>query len=378
MQWFYWCLLATSACLCLVVFSIRCRSRLWLSGYMAFVVGYLGLILLDAQDFYISPKLYFCFLPIVFLPGPLLLGYISHISTRNYVGTKDFVLCLLPLMIVLAAGNQVSDVGLWQPATQLDYQQDSYISLFSLITMMAGLQTSAYVFASFRLMMRLRSDWASYQSKTLPRSWFRMMLAILVILITTITQVASAFMNPSGNDLSLGDIGFIVLVLFFTWMSVETAWRNFKGYELEEAPILQTTEVVAREPEDLEVKPDDTKDDSAADPDPLAQQVRNRVEQEQLYLNDDLSLASLANQLGMTTHKLSELINQQFNLSFYEFINDFRVHYAAARMLEMPALSVTDIYIEAGFTSKSTFYGYFKKAYGCTPSEYRKNNKTLN
>ncbi|UTW47090.1 helix-turn-helix domain-containing protein [Bacterioplanoides sp. SCSIO 12839] len=369
MEWVYWTLMAVSFVLFWVVLSIRCRSRLWLSGYMAFVIGYLGLIQLDAQDFYISPKLYFCLLPIVFLPGPLLLGYISHISTRSYVGLKDFAICLLPLAIVVSAPGLLTDQPMFSFATQADYQQPAYISLFNLVSMMAGVQTIAYVIASFWLMATLRRDWASYQSKTLPRSWRKMMNAILVILITTVTQVTSAFMNPSGNALSLGDIGFMILVAFFLCMAIETAWRNYTGVPIEDEVILQNREIVA-------VLPEDTSHAQETNelPDSVVQAVFAQVEEQQLFLQDDLSLSSLAEQLGTTTHKLSELINKGGGKTFYEFINDFRVRYAAAKLLEQPGMAIVDVYVEAGFSSKTTFYGHFKKVFACTPTEYRKIN----
>lgn len=64
----------TLACACLgmvvALQRVSCRSRLWLSAFLTFLAAYLGLILLDAQAFHISPKLYFLLLSIVFLPGP--------------------------------------------------------------------------------------------------------------------------------------------------------------------------------------------------------------------------------------------------------------------------------------------------------------------
>jgi AraC-like DNA-binding protein len=44
----------------------------------------------------------------------------------------------------------------------------------------------------------------------------------------------------------------------------------------------------------------------------------------------------------------------------------------AAALLETGDLSVTDVMLEAGFLSKSTFNTEFRRVIGKTPSEYRK------
>ncbi|MDX1475589.1 MAG: hypothetical protein R3309_15560, partial [Reinekea sp.] len=85
--------IVTGMFLILAVFvgSVDCRARKWLTAFMLFLAGYSGLILLDSFDVRISTTAYFCLLSITFLPGPLILGYVSHISTRKEVHAKDFI-----------------------------------------------------------------------------------------------------------------------------------------------------------------------------------------------------------------------------------------------------------------------------------------------
>lgn len=394
MEWVYWVLMLVCAFLSLTILSIECRSRFWLGGYMGFLSAYLGLILLDAQVFYISPVLYFLSLAIIYLPGPLLLGYISHISTRSYVGPKDFVLCALPLMMVLVAGDMVGGSSLLTAGSEADYQKDHYIALFNVLSAMAGIQTLAYLLTSLWLVLKLRKDWVGYQSKTLPQSWFRMVQVIGVIMIGTILQVASAFLNPAGDKISIGDIGFILVTGYFIALAITTARRNWRGEEDSEELILQQQDYIP-----LAVVADltpgstslyrvtdssgdalaardragDSDQDQNTEMERMVQQLSDAMDNQALYLQEDLSLSSLAGFLRVTTHKLSDCINSSFNKSFYEYINDFRVKYAAQQLIEKPEESITDIFYAAGFTTKSTFYSYFKKSYGCTPTQYRKN-----
>lgn len=355
----------TLACACLgmvvALQRVSCRSRLWLSAFLTFLAAYLGLILLDAQAFHISPKLYFLLLSIVFLPGPLLLGYVGHISTRRYVGAKDFVLCALPLLVVLLAPNLLGGADWNELASIQDYQAVSYIALFNLLSAMAGLQMLSYLLAAFILMLKLRGDWASYQSKTLPKSWYKMLQVLLAILLAAGMQVVSAFVNPAGNAISIGDVGFVFIVVYFIILAGQAA----RGCSDDEV-ILQREDLPT-----VALKSDEEKQ-RLAQLRKKAEEIRQEVEQQQLFLQDELSLASMAEHFSMSTHKLSEAINTIFQLNFYDFINEFRIEYAADLLLQEPKRAITDIYYSAGFTTKSTFYSSFKKAYACTPSEYRK------
>lgn len=326
---------------------------------MGFLAGYLGLIILDAQSFFISPSLYFCLLPIIFLPGPLLLGYISHISSRKYVSTRDFLICLLPILIVFVSPELLGNIPVLSLATEIDYEQPTYINTFNIISAMAGAQTLIYLIASTRLLWLLRNNWNSYQSKTLPKSWYQMAHVILVIFTATMLQVMSAFLNPAGNDMSLGDIGFILLVVYFIWLSASTAY-HYCNYANDLEVIL-----------DIEEAPSDNQILSSKDASVITETVKNQ----KLFLENELSLPVLASQLGYTTHHLSEIINNEINKTFYEFINDMRIKYAAELLIESNDKSITEVFYEAGFTSKSTFYNYFKKSYQCTPSQYRQQHK---
>lgn len=97
-----------------------------------------------------------------------------------------------------------------------------------------------------------------------------------------------------------------------------------------------------------------------------------KMEQEQLYLDNELSAGELAERMGLTTHQLSELLNSHVNQSFYDFLNSYRLE-EAKRLLTSPNCkkSITDIAFESGFNNRNSFYRVFKTALGLTPTEYR-------
>ena len=342
---------------------VHCPSSKWLMGFMGFLSAYVGLILLDSQDFYISPSLYFLLLSICFLPGPIILGYVGHISTRIDVDAKDFVFCLLPVMIVLLCNDLIGGYGLWEFVPASAYETPSYTALFNLTSALAGVHLLAYLGKAFSVILLMRKDWSSHQSQTLPDSWYDMIKVLLVILVANVTQVVSAFIHPSGESFSLGDFGFITLVWYFIYLAIRTAVRNHGGNESEEI-IFETNEYLSQSQKGRESPLSDYQE--------CADHIESNTMNKKLFLQEDLSLSTLAEQLETTPHRLSEVLNHHFNKSFYEYVNDLRVQYAADLLVSDLKRSITDVYFSAGFTTKSTFYGHFKKAFDCTPSEYRK------
>ncbi len=92
------------------------------------------------------------------------------------------------------------------------------------------------------------------------------------------------------------------------------------------------------------------------------------------YLNEDLNLGTLANLISTSDKKLSTLLNQYLDTSFYDFINNYRVEEVKTKMAN-PAFekyTLMAIAYESGFNSKTSFNRIFKKSTGYSPSAYKK------
>lgn len=106
---------------------------------------------------------------------------------------------------------------------------------------------------------------------------------------------------------------------------------------------------------------------------------RNRLshllETEKPYLNPQISLADLADKLSIPGKHLSQVINQSFNQSYFDYINSFRIK-EVQRILKASneeKLTILEAMYQAGFNSKSSFNTAFKKETGLTPSQFKKN-----
>ena len=100
------------------------------------------------------------------------------------------------------------------------------------------------------------------------------------------------------------------------------------------------------------------------------------LEKEQLYLDSNLNLKALADQINLHPNKLSWLLNDQIGKNFNEYINTFRLTTFKQKALN-PAnnhLTLLGLAYESGFNSKTVFNTFFKKTEGMTPRNWVKHN----
>ncbi len=91
---------------------------------------------------------------------------------------------------------------------------------------------------------------------------------------------------------------------------------------------------------------------------------------------EDLNLETIAKSIGFSKFHFSRLFKQYTNFTFCDYLCYRRIK-VAEELLAEPDLSITEIALQAGFPSISTFNRLFKQRKNCTPSEYRsKNNFT--
>ncbi|TGK02518.1 AraC family transcriptional regulator [Leptospira selangorensis] len=103
----------------------------------------------------------------------------------------------------------------------------------------------------------------------------------------------------------------------------------------------------------------------------LRDSLTQLMEKEKLYRDEKLGLADLADELALSTHQVSELINQELGKNFSAFVNDYRIKEACELLQKEPDRSILDIAFEVGFATKSSFHRAFQKHTGKTPSEFR-------
>lgn len=94
-----------------------------------------------------------------------------------------------------------------------------------------------------------------------------------------------------------------------------------------------------------------------------------------LYYQDaELTLSSLAEQLGIHPHELSRIVNIALKKNFNNFVNEYRIRDVTAKMQD-PAydrITLLGMGFDAGFNSKTTFIRAFKQLTGKSPAIYKR------
>jgi AraC-like DNA-binding protein len=104
----------------------------------------------------------------------------------------------------------------------------------------------------------------------------------------------------------------------------------------------------------------------------VMERLTSLMESEKIFCDEDISLNSVASELSITPHQLSEILNSNLNMSFYTFINKYRIAEAKKMMREEHDRSLLSIAFAVGYNNKATFYSAFMKFAGTTPHKFRK------
>lgn len=104
----------------------------------------------------------------------------------------------------------------------------------------------------------------------------------------------------------------------------------------------------------------------------LAQKLDSLMLNEQIYLQNDLTLSQVSDLLKTSTNNISWLLNNIYNSTFYDFINGYRIKEFLQKVEKKEHLSHTILALsmDSGFNSKSTFNKAFKREMNDTPSNY--------
>ncbi len=105
----------------------------------------------------------------------------------------------------------------------------------------------------------------------------------------------------------------------------------------------------------------------------LMSKIERFIKERHLYLDASLSLNKLSEYVQITPCKLSTIVNNNKKENFSNFINRFRVNKAIEIMKKdkEKKLTLEDVALQSGFSSRSNFYTHFKRIKGMTPKQFR-------
>ena len=301
--------------------------------------------------------------PTTFLYGPLIYFYAKVQTDSSFkIRGKQF-LHFIPFILVL-----ISNIPFYMQSTQ--YKLDFFLQKGIIKNELAAIQSvsqiiqiSIYIIVTKLLINR--------HTKKIKNS------------VSLIDKVSLRWLSISFNYF-FSIFGLVAAHLILIYFGVDLS----SVYHIT-IPILITIFVYVigyhglKQPEII-IQPEETNNDKKYERSTLTDEksegylknLLDLMENQKPYLQNDLTLLKLAEQIGISSHHLSQIINEKLNMNFYDFVNKYRVE-EAKRLLLDPAqnsLTIFAVAVESGFNSKSAFNSCFKKFTNSTPSEYKKLN----
>jgi AraC-like DNA-binding protein len=108
----------------------------------------------------------------------------------------------------------------------------------------------------------------------------------------------------------------------------------------------------------------------------VMERLNEQMDSQHSFTNSELKINDVATSLNMSVHHLSQVLNDNYDTSFNNYINQLRIEYSK-KLIEEKAdqFTLEAIGRESGFNSKTTFFTLFKKINGITPKEYKESMK---
>ncbi len=305
--------------------------------------------------------------PLILLIGPSFYLYIRsfthHLKGGDYLLHTLVFLLYLPVLAVFYT-QQVS--GATSPASL----QAVYSSGFSVaIGLFKFLHLFFYVHLSFMALRRHRAKveraFADLMGKDL--AWLNYMLGAFIFLVAiSLLLYVAALRHPDYQHqltlLNLGMLSVFILTISFYAFHQHTLF-DYAGSRA----AAESLEAVVEDGPKYEksgMRPEEAAEISAKIEAFIAAKG---------YLNPNLTLGSMAEDIGVFPHKISEVLSKYRDTSFYDLINRHRVE-DIKQAIHDPArshLTILSIAFDFGYNSKSTFNAAFKKFTGMTPSAFK-------
>ena len=163
------------------------------------------------------------------------------------------------------------------------------------------------------------------------------------------------------------ELGYTQRWWFNLLMAVVTIYIGVTGYFTDTSKLKKLKFTFTPNPESIPQA-----DRSAEIPEGSVNRLATYMREHKPYLNPELNLSDLAEELEMTRAQLSQVINTGFKKNFNDFVNGFRVAEFKEKLNQgkHKQLSLLGIAYDCGFNSKATFNRVFKKLTLKSPTEF--------
>ena len=241
-------------------------------------------------------------------------------------------------------------------ALNIANHSEALVPIFNLYLLLLGIGLIIYIVRATRQYGRwLRDNYADIEHKEVWQSI--VVLAVIMLGFGIYTSEIGGLANKY-----IVQVNNILLICYLLWRVETLSDLSFSVNDTEEETV--TTENVEDNTLSLSMRKN------------IGPLLKKHCEESQLYLQYDISVAQLAQQIGINRSYLSKHFSSQ-GMTYNAYINGLRIQHFINLYLEASAthLPVTaqQLAHRSGFRSYNTFSVAFKKMMGMTTTEWMRN-----
>lgn len=312
-----------------------------------------------------------------FILGPLIYCYSKTLMEKEFQLKRKHLYHLFLFGFFWIFFTVPYTINLFLKEAYFEYVQMVLDILGDTINLFESLAIFVYLILCYRLWKRhqqvTKKEFADLEYKDL--YWLRnMMIGLGGVLFFDMMVIIyeSTFGTFSWNSGYLTIVAIVILLIYLTIYGIRQTRVLVPDFLLE---VSEVSEELIQENRQAYHLTNISKEEIAI----LQNKVSHSLKKDRVYLEEELTLSSWANSLGISAKKLSELLNLHMGITFYDLINQYRVDEVKNKIksTEFEHLTLLAIAYESGFRSKTSFNRVFKQIEGCSPSQYKKKN-TIN
>lgn len=309
-----------------------------------------------------------------FLLGPILIFQLKSLVLSKEQILKSLRLQLIPFLMVwlfITVPLSISMATRYKGFVQWYASHDYYINIPENIFFLI------YIFKAHAYLKKLRinlfNNYSSLENNDL--KWYNHLLlglAFIVVLDTFCTLYELIYPPISWNIGTLIAFCFVILYTYLGYKGMVQSQILLPDFLIENTSEKKSEDLSKSLPTKKVIG--QLEHYTHEQIEQLKTNLFQILEDKKLYLDETLNLSDLAEEMRISPKKLSELLNQHMNISFYNLINQYRVNEVMKRMLlpEYNKYTLVGLAYECGFQSKATFNRIFKQKTGKSPSNFKK------
>jgi AraC-like DNA-binding protein len=317
--------------------------------------------------------------PLSMLYGPLLFFFIKNYISANQKFKTKYLLHFVPFILDHLDGFknfylQPRQEKLEDLAEIMSGQPDADLSVFLIIRSIHPVIYCLWSISVLKVHRRNIKKLFSFTSDKITLEWLWNLTWSMLIVGTS--ALALNLIIVFGDVVDWIELRLIIMV-------IGAFWVFFLGYySIKKTPFYRSYHVEGFDTlkyDNISMQSEKYEKTRLKESDipGLKKKLLDYMENEKPYFNKNLSIGELSEQIDVPTYQLSQLINDQLDKSFFEFVNSYRVEEVKQRFFDpkFSNLTLLGIAMECGFNSKASFNRIFKQLTNQTPTEYIRTKK---